>query len=248
MLVEGCQRARREGDLDTARGALREATELCRVVLGSRGGAGGGGREAPAFEQRRALLASWRCSWQHAKLTWLEGGERRADALIIAKRLRAELDRSVDTGGGGGWGGCSSGSQRGGSSAGGALEVASLRARLLTAEGTWTDTLRTEGRQACEDLLIHASNTAAELTPKATGKAIVALGSFHERQAAALERETSSSSFAKFRSVRLWAMAQLRAARRELADLPSISKSRRTQLESYASRSRLAYDLGAVYL
>ncbi|KAL1495246.1 hypothetical protein AB1Y20_017107 [Prymnesium parvum] len=140
--------------------------------------------------------AAWGWRWQHAKLLWEGGGERKAEGMKMAQRLCAEMDEAAEARG----------------------EVA-MHVRVLRSLGGWMEELRCESRSVIEKDFLDKAVCLAErhLGDEANAKTLLALGRFFERQYEGLLAQTGSSSFERLRSVRKSIELDLRRTKEQLA-------------------------------
>ena len=278
LLVSAGQRARADGHHAGALALLRRAAELASAIGGSGGAAAvgaplashasyasssqqleseGEGSVLGATTQSalRWLPATWAGRWEHALLLWDAGSDGRTDALLVAKRLRDELQAAMDSAAG--VGGLSSAPMASGAAAAGGTggrplssRHATLHVQLLATLGGWMDALRCEGLGAVQKELDTAVYLCDELgVPDENGAvadALLGLGSFHERQFGALQRQADSSTFAKLVSVHARTKVELRRVRNELLTLTDTASKviahRRNKLENHARELRFALD------
>ena len=276
LLVSAGQRARADGHQAGAHALLRRAAELASAIGGSGGAVGaplashvpyascsqqlesegeGSVQGATTQSALRWLPATWAGRWEHALLLWDAGSDGRTDALLVAKRLRDELQAAMDSAAG--VGGLSSAPMASGAAAAGGTggrplssRHATLHVQLLATLGGWMDALRCEGLGAVQKELDTAVFLCDELgVPDESGAvadALLGLGSFHERQFGALQRQADSSTFAKLVSVHARTKVELRRVRNELLTLTDTASKviahRRNKLENHARELRFALD------
>ena len=245
MRGEAVKRARNHGNLDAARALLRQVAELCHVVTASTDGGSSSLAAGPTSTAGGDGVCSktWYCRWQEAKLLWASGGEQRADALLVAKRLRDELASACPatsmTNTAGSLGGSSSLGGGHGPRVSLTRDQMALHARLLSTMGGWAETLRCEGRGHIEsELHSRAVSLAESVGDSAVSEALHGLAVFHERQYLALVDEDNSIASERFKSMRTRTQAELRRTQSQLAVLNASQGDNSRRIEKLEKHER----------
>ena len=210
VIVQAVQRAQRLGELEAARALIRQAAETCSTLAAASSAASDGGTQASGGGAGGYCAATWACRWEEAKLLWSAGGEHCGDALLIAKRLRDELNLATSQSGGSAAGARSQAMRSGNG------EAANLHWELLRELGGWMDTLQCEGRTRIEDDLLSRAVTLAEASgDAAVADALFSLARFHGGSS---PRSPGSPSRRPLRS-----FSRSRSARRTSCDASTLS-------------------------